>query len=136
MLATQYLAYDYPVLGAFWTMLWIFMWAVWLVLVIRVVVDIFRDRESSGWVKAGWLALVLILPFFGILAYLIVKGQAMADRDSRRVEDQRSTLNAYIRDVAGGSNKDVDDLTRLSRLRSSGDITDAEFQRAKEKILH
>ncbi|ONH31686.1 SHOCT domain-containing protein [Pseudofrankia asymbiotica] len=134
MLATQYLAYDYPVLGAFWTLVWIFLWVVWLVLVVRVIVDIFRDRETSGWAKAGWLAFVLVLPFLGIFAYLIVRGQSMADRNARQLQEQRGTLNAYIRDVAGGS-RDVDDLARLSGLRASGDITAAEFERAKEKIL-
>jgi predicted PurR-regulated permease PerM len=133
--ASQYLAYDYPILGAFWTLFWIFLWAVWLVLVFRVVVDIFRDRETSGWAKAGWLALVLVLPFLGILAYLVARGQSMADRSARQLQDQRGLVDAYIRDVAGGTHKDVDDLARLSGLKASGDITAAEYQRAKEKIL-
>lgn len=134
-MATQYLAYDYPVLGAFWTLFWIFLWAIWLVLVVRVVVDIFRDRETSGWAKAGWLLFVLVLPFVGIFAYLIVRGQAMADRNARMLSDQRGMVDAYIRDVSGGSSRDVDDLARLSGLKASGEITAAEFQRAKEKIL-
>ncbi|OHV31818.1 MULTISPECIES: SHOCT domain-containing protein [Pseudofrankia] len=135
MFATQYLAYDYPVLGAFWTLCWIFLWVIWLVLVVRVVIDIFRDRETSGWAKAGWLLFVLVLPFLGILAYLVVRGQSMADRNARQLQEQRGMVNAYIRDVAGGTNKEVDDLARLSGLKASGDITAAEFERAKEKIL-
>ncbi|MDT3439565.1 SHOCT domain-containing protein [Pseudofrankia sp. BMG5.37] len=135
MSATHYLAYDYPVLGAFWTLFWIFLWVILLVLVFRVVVDIFRDREMSGWAKAGWLLFVLILPFIGIFAYLIARGKNMAERDARRSQEQRGMVNAYIREAAGGTNRDVDDLTRLSGLRASGDITAAEFQRAKEKIL-
>lgn len=135
MSAAQYLAYDYPVLGAFWTLFWLFLWVVWLVLVVRVIVDIFRDRETSGWAKAGWLAFVLVLPFLGIFAYLVVRGQSMAERNARQLQEQRGLVDAYIRDVAGGTSKDVGDLARLSELKASGDITAAEFQRAKEKIL-
>jgi predicted PurR-regulated permease PerM len=134
-LATQYLAYDYPVLGAFWTLCLIFVWAIWLVLVVRVVVDIFRDRQTSGWAKAGWLAFVLILPFLGVFAYLVVRGQAMADRNARMLSEQRGMVDAYIRSAAGGTNRSVDDLAALSGLRANGDITAAEFERAKEKIL-
>jgi hypothetical protein len=134
VLATQNLAYDYPVLGAFWTLLWIFLCAIWLVLVFRVAVDIFRDQETSGWAKAGWLLFVLVLPFIGIFSYLVVNGQAMADRNARKLSEQRGMVDAYIRQAAGTGSA-ADDLAALSGMRAKGDITAAEFERAKEKIL-
>jgi hypothetical protein len=134
-MASNYIAYDYPVLGAFWTLLLIFVWVAWLVLVCRIFIDIFRDKEASGWAKAGWLVLVLVLPFVGVLAYLIVKGQDMTKREVRSARDQQQLLNAYIRDVAASPGKGVDDLTRLAELRANGTISEDEFRRAKDKIL-
>jgi hypothetical protein len=131
-----YLAYDYPVLGAFWTMLLVFAWVAWLVLVCRIFVDIFRDKQSSGWAKAGWVALVLILPFAGVLAYLIVKGQDMSSREIRSAAENREMLNAYIRNVASGPSSGVSDLSTLAELRADGKISEDEYQRAKDKILH
>jgi len=131
----SYLAYDYPVLGAFWTLLLVFVWVAWLVLVCRIFVDIFRDKESSGWAKAGWLALVLILPFAGVLAYLIVNGQDMSSREIRGAEENREMLNAYIRNVASGPSSGVSDLSTLAELRAGGKISEDEYQRAKDKIL-
>jgi hypothetical protein len=135
-MASNYLAYDYPVLGAFWTMLLVFVWVAWLVVVCRIFIDIFRDKNSSGWAKAGWLAAVLIFPFVGVLAYLIVKGQDMSRREVQSAAESREMLNAYIRNVASGPSADVSDLNRLAELRAGGKITEDEFQRAKEKILH
>jgi hypothetical protein len=132
-MAYKNLAYDYPVLGAFWTMLLVFVWVAWLVLVCRIFIDIFSDKTSSGWAKAGWLVLVLVLPFAGVFAYLVVKGRDMSAREVKGIEDQRQLVNAYIRNTARGS--DVNDLTRLAELRAGGNISDEEYQRAKEKIL-
>jgi Short C-terminal domain/Phospholipase_D-nuclease N-terminal len=130
-----YLAYDYPVLGAFWTLLLVFVWVAWLVLVCRVFIDIFSDKSSSGWAKAGWLTLVLVLPFVGVLAYLVVKGQDMTRRQARGFEDQRQLINAYVRGGAAGPTTDIGDLTRLAELKANGAISEDDFQRAKEKIL-
>ena len=63
MSAQTYLAYDFPLLSAFWTVFWIFLWIMWFVLLFRIVVDIFRDDSLSGWAKAGWLVFVLVLPW-------------------------------------------------------------------------
>ena len=69
MSASTYLAYDYPLLSVFWSMLWFFLWIMWFVLLFRVVVDIFRDDAMSGWGKAGWLVFTILLPFLGCLLY-------------------------------------------------------------------
>ncbi|MFD4322585.1 PLDc N-terminal domain-containing protein, partial [Streptomyces sp. NPDC058548] len=64
------LAYDYPLLNVFWTMFWFFLWILWFILLFRIITDIFRDKDMSGWGKAGWLALVILLPFVGVLVYV------------------------------------------------------------------
>jgi uncharacterized protein (DUF58 family) len=129
------LAYDYPVLGAFWTIMWIFLWVLWLVLVFRVVVDIFRDDSLHGGRKAGWLLFVIVLPFLGVFVYLIVRGRGMGAREARHNREQRQAFEAQLREMTGGGDGHVAELSRLSALKDSGDLTDSEFTRAKEKLL-
>ncbi|MGZ6870254.1 MAG: PLDc N-terminal domain-containing protein, partial [Frankiaceae bacterium] len=71
---------DYPLLNAFWTMLYFFLWILWIFLVVRVVFDIFRSRDLSGGGKALWLILVIIIPFLGVFIYLIARGGKMHER--------------------------------------------------------
>ncbi|WP_225849791.1 SHOCT domain-containing protein [Streptomyces sp. HPF1205] len=136
-----YLAYDYPVLGAFWTAMWVFLWVLWIFLLFRVVVDIFRDDSLSGWAKTGWLLFCLILPFLGVLVYVIARGTGMGGREQRSAQAQQEAFDDYIRRTAGtgggaGTGGDhVDQLARLGDMRAKGDISEEEFQRAKEKIL-
>jgi uncharacterized membrane protein len=135
------LAYDYPVLGAFWTAMWVFLWVLWIFLLFRIVVDLFRDDSLSGWAKTGWLLFVLILPFLGVLVYVIARGTGMGRREQRSAQAQQEAFDDYIRKTAGtggggaGGGDHVDQLTRLGDLRARGDISEEEFQRAKEKIL-
>ena len=77
------LAYDYPILGLFWTMLWLFLWIAWLFVLFRVIFDIFRSRDMGGWGKALWVIFVVVVPFLGVFVYLIARGHSMADRDAR-----------------------------------------------------
>ncbi|WP_326650926.1 MULTISPECIES: SHOCT domain-containing protein [unclassified Streptomyces] len=130
------LAYDYPVLGAFWTVMWIFLWIMWLMLLFRIIIDIFRDHEMSGWAKTAWLIFVLIIPFLGVLVYVIVRGKEMGTRELHHAQEQRSAMDSYIRETAGGAGSGVDQLAKLSELKAKGDISEAEFQQAKEKLLH
>ncbi|MEU6007544.1 SHOCT domain-containing protein [Streptomyces sp. NPDC047453] len=130
-------AYDYPLLSAFWTMLWFFLWIMWFVLLFRVILDIFRDDGLNGWAKAGWLVFCIVLPFLGVLVYVIARGKSMGRREIAQAREQQEAFNAYIRQTAagGGGGSKVDELARLSDLRARGDITDEEFARAKEMIL-
>lgn len=130
------LAYDYPVLGAFWTIMWIFLWVLWLVLVFRVVVDVFRDDSLHGGKKAGWLLFVIVLPFLGVFVYLIARGKGMGGREARHNREQREAFEAQLREMTGGGDGHVEELRHLSALKDSGDLTDREFTRAKEKLLH
>jgi uncharacterized membrane protein len=132
------LAYDYPVLGAFWTAMWVFLWILWIVLLFRVIADIFRDDTLSGWAKAGWLVFVIILPFLGVFVYVIARGRSMGSREMRHARAQQEEFDSYIRETAGGGRapSEAEQLAKLSEVRAKGDISDEEFQRAKEKILH
>lgn len=132
-----YLAYDYPVLGAFWTMMWIFLWVMWLFLLFRIVFDIFRDDTMSGWAKAGWLLFVLVLPFLGCFVYLLARGRDMGKREIEQARAQQKAFESYMRETAAGAGKpsEVEELAKLSEIKARGDLSDEEFQRAKEKIL-
>jgi ABC-type multidrug transport system fused ATPase/permease subunit len=136
MSAQTYLAYDYPLLSVFWSMLLFFLWIMWFVLLFRVVVDIFRDDDLSGGGKAGWLAFTILLPFLGVFVYVVARGKNMGRREVAQARAQQEEFNTYIRQTAaGGRTSSVDELARLSEIRSRGDITDEEFRRAKDLVL-
>ena len=132
-----YLAYDYPVLGAFWTAMWVFLWVLWIFLLFRVVLDIFRDDSMSGWGKTGWLVFVILLPFLGVFVYVVARGTGMGRREQHHVEQQQKAFDSYIRKTAGTSEGDshADQLARLAQLRSDGTLSEEEFQKAKERVL-
>ncbi|MFD5662887.1 SHOCT domain-containing protein [Streptomyces hirsutus] len=138
MSSATYLAYDYPLLGAFWTMLMLFLWVMWFVLLFRVIVDLFRDDELSGWAKTGWLVFVILLPFVGVFVYVVARGRNMGRREIAQARAQQEAFDSYIRETAtgrGGQAGTADELHRLSEIRSRGDLTDEEFDRAKELVL-
>ncbi|MFJ8111529.1 SHOCT domain-containing protein [Streptomyces sp. NPDC096132] len=138
MTGDTYLAYDYPLLSAFWTMLIFFLWIMWFVLLFRVIVDIFRDDDLSGWAKAGWLVFCICLPFLGVFVYVVARGKNMGRREIAQAQAQQKQFDDYIRETAkgsGGTTSSVDELARLSEIKARGDITDEEFNRAKELVL-
>ncbi len=136
MSTATYLAYDFPLLSTFWAMLWFFLWILWFVLLFRIVVDIFRDDALSGWVKAGWLVFVCVLPFLGVFVYVIARGKNMGRREIAQARAQQEAFDSYVRETAGGGRpSSADELAKLSRLRESGDITDEEYRRAKDLVL-
>ncbi|MEV4921559.1 SHOCT domain-containing protein [Streptomyces roseoverticillatus] len=138
MNAHVYLAYDYPLLGAFWTVLWIVLWVAWFILLFRVIADVFRDDTLSGWAKAGWLIFTILLPFLGVFVYILARGRSMGARERRHLQAQQEAFDSYVRETAGstGRRSEADELMKLSEIRARGDISDEEFRRAKEKILH
>ena len=128
------LAYDYPVLGVFWSILLFFLWIMWFFLLFRVIADIFRSDDLGGWGKAAWLVFVLIVPFLGVLVYVIARGDTMGQRDVAQAQAQNQAFQAYVRDAAG-SGGSADQLAKLADLRDRGVINDAEFEQQKAKIL-
>jgi hypothetical protein len=131
------LAYDYPLLGVFWTMLWWFLLFAWIVLLFRVISDIFRSRDMGGFGKALWSIFVIVVPWLGVLAYLIVRGRDMSERDFEHARAQDAAFRSYVQEAAGtnGSSGTADELTKLAALRSQGVITEAEFAQQKAKLL-
>jgi len=124
---------GYPLLNIFWTMFLFFGWLLWIFLVVWVLMDIFRSRDISGWGKAGWIILVIFLPLIGILAYEIVHGDHFFGRNDRYGNDVYETeVQPQGRHRGGGG---ASDLAQLSDLHDRGVISDAEFERGKEKIL-
>ncbi|WP_328492216.1 SHOCT domain-containing protein [Streptomyces sp. NBC_00414] len=133
----MYLAYDYPLMSVFWSMLVFFLWIMWFVLLFRIIVDIFRDDDMSGWGKAGWLVFVTFLPFLGVFVYVIARGKNMGHREVAQARAQHEAFESYVRETARGADRtsSVDELARLSEIKARGDITDEEFHRAKELVL-
>ncbi|HVW42168.1 MAG TPA: SHOCT domain-containing protein [Amycolatopsis sp.] len=130
---------NYPLLNLFLTMLWFFLWIMWLMLLFRVIADIFRDDHLGGWAKAGWTIVVCVLPFLGVFVYLVARGHGMGDRELARSQRQEQAFRSYVRDAArepeqSGPDR-VSELERLAGLRNHGDITEAEYQQAKSKLL-
>ena len=126
--------YSYPVLGAFWTVLMIFLWVIWFWILITIFIDLFRSHDLSGWAKALWFIFILFLPLIGVLVYLIARGSKMhqhAEQDAAASEQQ---FRQYVQEAAGSGNT-ADQLTKLAGLRDRGVITAEEFERQKAKIL-
>jgi ABC-type multidrug transport system fused ATPase/permease subunit len=129
------LAADYPLLNAFWTVLEIFLLVLWVWLVITVFVDIFRSHDLSGGVKALWVLFVVILPFLGVLLYLIARGGKMQERAIQHAQAQQEAFRGYVQEAAGAPVSAADQLTKLADLRDRGTITPEEFDREKAKVL-
>ncbi len=128
------LAYTYPLADLFGTMLGIFVFLIWFWLLVIIFGDIFRSRDMGGGAKALWVIFVIILPFLGILVYLIARGGKMHERAEQAAQQQQQAFDAYVKETAGAGNS-VDQLAKLADLKSQGVITDAEFEAQKAKLL-
>ncbi len=128
------LASTYPLLDFLWTMIEIFFFIIWIWLAIMVFVDIFRSHDMGGWAKALWVLFVVILPFLGILVYLIARGGGMQERAAAQAAREQKAFDQYVRQTAG-SGGNADELAKLADLKAKGLITDAEFDAQKAKLL-
>jgi Short C-terminal domain/Phospholipase_D-nuclease N-terminal len=128
------IAYDYPLLGIFWTTLMIFLWIAWFFLLFRVIFDIFRSDDLGGWAKALWLIFVIFLPFLGVLVYVIARGHKITERDMAHAKAQEQAFQSYVRETAGTGGT-ADELTKLAALKDQGVINEAEFEQQKAKLL-
>ncbi len=129
-------AYDYPLLGLFWTILWFFIWVAWLLLLFKVIFDIFRSRDLGGWGKALWAIFVVIIPWLGVLVYLIARGRSMTERDLERAQEQEDAFRDYVQKTTTSSAaSSADELSKLAQLKAQGVLTDAEFEQQKAKLL-
>lgn len=129
------LAYTYPLLSIFWTMLLFFGFVVWIWLLVVVFGDIFRSHDIGGFAKALWVLLVIFLPLLGVLTYLIARGGKMQERAAQDTRQQQQEFDTYVQEVAGSGASPADQLTKLAQLRDEGVITDQEFQAQKAKVM-
>ena len=127
---------NYPLLNLFYTMLFLFLWVAWILLLFRLISDVFRSEDLSGWGKAGWMFLILVLPWLGALVYLIARGDGIQARDRRQAEAARDAMAQLVSESSSARPQSAaDQLSTLADLRSAGDLTDAEFQQQKDKVL-
>ncbi|MFJ5233068.1 SHOCT domain-containing protein [Kitasatospora sp. NPDC088391] len=129
---------NYPLLNIFWTMLELFLWILWFFLLFKIITDIFRSNDMGGGAKAGWTIFVILLPFLGVLVYLIVRGGSMHERDLDQAKQADAAFQDYVRRAAAGtppSTNHVDELSKLAELKNSGALSEDEYRRAKDKLL-
>jgi ABC-type multidrug transport system fused ATPase/permease subunit len=126
--------YNYPILDFMLTMLAFFVFILWIWLLIAIFMDIFRSHDLGGGMKAIWVFFIIILPFLGVLVYLIARGGKMHERAADQAAQQQKAFDAYVKQTAGSASS-ADDLAKLADLKQQGVITDAEFEAQKAKIL-
>jgi hypothetical protein len=127
--------WDYPLLDLFWTMLMLFLWIAWFFLLFRIIGDIFRSDDLSGWGKAGWTIFLILLPLIGALVYLIARGGDMARRDVYAAREADEATRNYIQSAVGSAPSTAGELEKLAQLRDRGVLSAAEFETQKAKLL-
>jgi hypothetical protein len=125
---------DYTFGQGLLTVLEIFVFAAWLMVLFTVISDLFRDHGMSGWGKAAWIVFLIFLPFLGTLVYLIARGSGMRDRALAAQQEAQKELDTYVRQTAAGGSA-ADELTKLSKLHDEKKLSDEEFEKAKAKIV-
>jgi hypothetical protein len=118
-----------------WSMLWFFLFFIWIWLLILVFSDIFRSHDLSGWAKALWTIFVIVLPYLGVFVYLIARGRQMHEHAEQAARQQDAAMRSYVQGVATPGGGTADEITRLAGLRDKGVISEEDFQRGKAKAL-
>ena len=127
-------AADYPFLDVFWSMIIFFFWVIWIWIVITVLIDIFRRNDIGGFAKAAWVIFVVILPWLGVLIYLIAQHDGMQKRSMDQVAAQKQAFDSQVR-AAAGSGGTATEIAQAKELLDSGAITQAEFESLKARAL-
>ena len=127
-------ASSYPFLNVLWSMLIFFAWVIFIWIAITVLIDVFRRHDLSGWGKAGWTVLIVLIPWLGVLIYLIVNHEGMAERRYRDAANQQAQFDQYVR-TAAGSGGAASEIERAKKLLDDGAITQAEFDSIKARAL-
>jgi|SRR4051795_13268807 Short C-terminal domain/Phospholipase_D-nuclease N-terminal len=127
---------EFGVWDVFVSMLWFTLFFLWIWLWIMIVTDIFRSDDLSGWGKAGWIILAVVLPYLGAFLYLIIRGHSMGERSSRQAARMESQQADYIRSVASSNGASpAAEIEKLAQLRDQGVLTAEDFEAAKKKVL-
>ena len=128
------IAADYPFLNILWTMIIFFAWVVYIWMVVVILTDVFSRKDISGWGKAAWTVFMIVLPFIGVLTYLIAQHDKMAERQADRSRAQKQQMDDYVKSVAGG-NGAAGEIDKAKKLLDSGAIDQTEFNTLKQKAL-
>jgi Phospholipase_D-nuclease N-terminal len=127
---------DFTFGQALLTVLEVFLFAAWLMILFVIIGDLFRDHAMSGWGKAAWVLFLIFVPFLAALIYLIARGEGMRERQLAQQQEAQKQLDAYIRQTAGsGGGSAADELAKLSKLHDQKKLSDEEFERAKANIV-
>jgi len=129
------LAAEFGTGQVLWSMIWFFLFFLWIWLVITIFADIIRNHHMSGWAKALWALFIIFIPFLGILIYLIVNGGSMNERAMEDAQKQQDAADAYIRQAAGSGGSTADELKNLADLHAAGTLSDEEYAKAKAKAI-
>jgi hypothetical protein len=127
-------AADYPFLDVLWTIIIFFAWVIFIWVAITVLIDVFRRHDISGWGKAGWVILVIVLPFLGVLIYLLANHDGMAERNVKQAKDSQAQFDEYVRRTAGSAGPAAE-IDKAKQLLDSGAISQDEFEAIKQKAL-
>jgi hypothetical protein len=128
------IAADYPFLDILWTMIIFFAWVAYIWMLVVILTDVFGRRDISGWGKAAWTVFMIVLPFLGVLTYLIAQHDGMAERQADRAQAQKRQMDDYVKSVAGG-NGAAGEIEKAKKLLDSGAIDQSEFNSLKQKAL-
>jgi hypothetical protein len=129
------LAAEFGTGQVFWSMLWFFLFFIWIIILFQVFADIFRSQDLGGWAKALWSIFIIFLPFLGVFIYLIARGSKMQDHAVADAKSMDAAQRAYIQQAAGTGTSDADQLDKLAALHTDGKLDDAEYAAAKAKVL-
>jgi len=127
-------ASSYPFLNVLWDILIVFAWVLWIWVAIIAFTDLFRRRDTSGWAKAAWVIFIVLLPWIGVLAYLIVNHDGMAERSEKQNQAAQAQFDDYVRHAAG-SGGPASEIETAKKLLESGTITQTEFETIKARAL-
>ena len=127
-------ATSYPFLNILWTTLIFFAWVIFIWIAITVLIDVFRRHDISGWAKAGWVILIVLLPWIGVLIYLIANHDGMNERQNRDTRAAQTQFDDYVRKTAE-SGGPATEIAKAKELLDSGTITQQEYDAIKTKAL-
>lgn len=130
-------ATDYPLLDIFWSMLLLFLWIAWFWILIVVIMDVFRRHDIGGLGKTLWLIFLILVPFLGVLVYVIAEGGHMTERNLSEQAEAQKQFDQYVKQVAAssGGGGAAAEIQQAQQLLSSGAITQQEFDQIKAKAL-
>jgi Phospholipase_D-nuclease N-terminal/Short C-terminal domain len=128
------LAADYPFLDVLWSILIFMAFILWIWLAITCFMDIFRRRDTGGFAKALWIIFIIVLPYLGVLVYLIANHTGMAERQAKDVQEAQQVFDERVREAAGSAGPAAE-IEKAQGLLESGAINQEEFDRLKAKAL-